>query len=80
MANIQLPTGKTIQISLYDFLFRINDDEVHLFFQSCIADDLGTFIEDPFANKAVLGKLEFEDDSLPEEIPLDEDALDKYDD
>lgn len=73
MANIQLPTGKTINISLYDFLFRVSDDEVDIFFQSCIADDLGSFIEDPFSNAGgQSGRVETEEDVPIEEIPAEE--------
>lgn len=77
MANIQLPTGKTINIPLYTFLFEIKDDEVDLFFQSCIADDLGTFIEDPFSGRGIVGKLEVDEpNEVPEEVPLDQDISD----
>jgi hypothetical protein len=65
--NIQLPTGKTISVSVYEYLFVLKEDEIDLFYQSCIADDLGVYIEDAFSSKAIAGRLEF-DDELPEEI------------
>jgi hypothetical protein len=73
MPNIQLPTGKTIYLSTYTFLFEIKDEEVDLFYQSCVADDLGSFIEDPFAGRSVLGLLEVDEPAdLPEETPANE--------
>lgn len=77
MANIQLPTGKTINIPIAQFLFGIKDDEVDLFFQSCIADDLGTFLEHPFANNAARGFVEVEDEPVIEEIPQEEEEIEE---
>ena len=59
--NISLPTGKVLSISVYEYLFLIPEEEVDLFFQSCIADDLGTIIEDPFSNREYFGKLEIDE-------------------
>lgn len=53
-------------MSVYEFLFVLKDDEVDLFYQSCVADDLGNFIEDPFADKSIKGKLEVDE---PAPIP-----------
>lgn len=64
--NIQLVTGKTISVSSYEWLFMLKEEDVDEFFQSCIADDLGIDIENPFSNKIIHGKLEIED--LPEPI------------
>jgi hypothetical protein len=72
MANIQLPTGKTINIPIAQFLFGIQDDEVDLFFQNCIADDLGSHVENPFANSSSRGIVQVEDEPEIEEAPLDE--------
>lgn len=47
--NIQLPTGLTISVSAYEYLFLLKEDEVDMFFQECIADNLGSYIEDPFS-------------------------------
>lgn len=61
MPNIQLATGKTIYVSSYEYYFGIEDDCVESFFQSCIADDLGSFVENPFNNSPVIsGKLEID--------------------
>lgn len=62
--NISLPTGKVLSISVYEYLFLIPEDEIDMFFQSCIADDLGTMIDDPFSNKEYFGKLEI--DEIPD--------------
>lgn len=76
MPNIQLPTGKTIYVSTYDFLFVLKDDEVHLFYQSCVADDLGNFVEDPFSNTGLKGSLEVDEEPTIEEIPQVEEGKD----
>lgn len=62
MISIQLPTGKTIAISVYDYYFVLKEDEVDNFYQSCIADDLGEEINNPFSNKASTGKIEVDED------------------
>jgi len=49
--NIQLPTGNTISVSAYEYYFILKEDEIDLFYQSCIADDLGTYIDNPFSNR-----------------------------
>ena len=59
--NIQLPTGKTLSVSLYDYLFVLKEEDVDLFYQSCIADDLGEQINNPFSNRASTGKIQVED-------------------
>jgi hypothetical protein len=61
MPNIQLATGKTIYVSSYEYYFGIDDENAESFFQSCIADDLGSFVENPFNNSPVIsGRLEIE--------------------
>lgn len=69
MPNIQLPTGKTIYIPIQTFLFDIKDDEIDLFYQTCIADDLGTFVEDPFSQRGMKGdvKVNETEETVPEE-------------
>lgn len=52
MINIQLPTGTTIMMSAYDFFFGIEEKDIDIFYQSCIADNMGSFVEDPFSNRA----------------------------
>lgn len=61
MSYIQLKTGKTIYVSTYEYFFKLEEKDVDEFFQSCEADDLGTFIEDPFSSRIVRGTLEIED-------------------
>lgn len=58
MPNINLPTGKTIYVSTYEFYFLLQDEDVDLFYQSCMADDLGTFVDNAFSNRTVEGRLE----------------------
>lgn len=65
--NVQLPTGKTISISVYEWLFVLKEEDVDQFFQSCMADDLGIELENPFSNKIVHGKLDIEE-PVPEEV------------
>lgn len=64
--NIQLSTGNTIYISCYEYLFVLKDEDVELFYQQCIADDMGVYIDNPFSNRAMQGKI-VEDDSDTEE-------------
>lgn len=61
MPNISLPTGKVIYISIHEWLFQLEEKNVDEFYQNCIADDLGTFIEDPFSLRVPHGKLEVEE-------------------
>lgn len=61
--NIQLSTGKTITISSYEYFFILKDEEIDIFYQSCIADDLGMHIDDPFSNVSAYGRLEVDDNS-----------------
>jgi len=62
--NIQLPTGNTISVSAYEYYFILKEDEVDLFYQSCIADDLGTYIDNPFSNKSYSSKLEVDEEDI----------------
>jgi len=73
MPNISLPTGKVIYISTYEYYFQLEEKNVDEFFQNCIADDLGTFIEDPFSHRMSQGRLEVEDiPEIPEMEIIDE--------
>lgn len=74
MPNISLPTGKVIYLSVYEYLFQLEDKDVDAFFQSCIADDLGQFIDDPFSQRIPYGKLEVEEAPEIEEVPVVEDS------
>jgi hypothetical protein len=70
MPNIQLRTGNTIYISVYEYYFKLKDEDMDLFFQSCEADNLGVLIEDPFSNKIQMGVLEKEAEEIPDEDSL----------
>lgn len=63
--NIQLPTGKTITVSTYEYLFLLKDEDMEEFYQQCMADNLGVYVENPFSNKISKGRIEMED--LPED-------------
>jgi hypothetical protein len=68
MPNISLPTGKVIYLSVYEYYFELQDKDVDNFFQSCVADDLGTYEDNPFANRATPGRLEVEEaPDIPDE-------------
>lgn len=70
--NLQLQTGKTISISAYEYYFALKEEDIDLFFQSCIADDLGIELNNPFSNKSSIGRLDFEEDlqELGEDISI----------
>lgn len=77
MPNIQLRTGNTIYVSTYEYYFKLEDKDIDLFFQSCEADDLGVYIEDPFSFKMARGRLKIEEEEIPdisEEMNIDEDT------
>jgi hypothetical protein len=61
MPLIELPTGKTLYVSTYDYFFSLEEEDMDEFYQNCIADNLGVEIQNPFAMKSVEGKLEVED-------------------
>lgn len=60
--NINLPTGKTIFISAYEYFFVLKEEDVDAFFQSCIADDLGEEINNPFSNRFASDKIAVDDE------------------
>lgn len=60
--NIQLPTGKTINVSTYEYLFVLTDSDMDNFYQMCIAANVGEYIENPFHNSADFGKIEVEEE------------------
>lgn len=69
MINVQLPTGKTISVSVFDYYFILKEEEVDQFFQNCIADNLGEEINNPFVNRGSTGKIA----TIEEEIePIEE--------
>lgn len=70
MIPIQLSTGKTIYVSTYAYYFILKDEDMALFYESCIADDLGDFVEHPFTNSQ-FGKVEVDtiiDAENPEDL------------
>lgn len=76
MPNISLPTGKVIYVSTFEYYFMLDEEAVDMFFQSCIADDLGIEVQNPFSNKCSSGELEI-DEYQDIEIP-DLKDYDKY--
>lgn len=47
---VNIPTGKTINISVYEYLFVWKDEDMDEFYQMCIAEDLGNHLENPFSS------------------------------
>lgn len=67
--NIQLPTGTTITMSVYEYFFLLDDKDVDLFYQSCIAENIGVYIENPFSNGYSLhSKIEVNVEDEPDEL------------
>lgn len=66
--RVNLPNGKTVEVNTSEW-FAMNDAEVEEFYQSCMADDLGIAIENPFSSK----KNEKLDIDIEEEPEVDED-------
>lgn len=64
MPNISLPTGKVIYLSVYEWLFQLEEKDIDAFYQSCIADDLGTYEDNPFSQRVHQGRLEVEDSPI----------------
>ena len=67
MPNISLITGKVIYVSCWEYYFKLKEEDVDEFFQSCIADDLGVQVEYPFSNKSPFTILEI-DEIVDEDI------------
>lgn len=65
MPNIQLRTGNTIYVSTYEYYFKLDEKDIDLFFQSCEADNLGIYIDNPFSNAHCDGRVD------PPDIPED---------
>lgn len=74
MPNISLPTGKVIYLSVYEWLFQLDESTIDEFYQSCIADDLGNFIDDPFSQRKHHGKIEVDDTPEIEELRVLDEA------
>ena len=66
--NIQLATGNTISMSCYEYYFVLKDEDMEEFYQSCIADNLGIEINDPWSGRASMGRIEFEEPPQEDEI------------
>ena len=60
--KIQLPSGNTVTVSTYDWLFNLDDKDVGEFLQSCVADELGTYIHNPFSDGPSLSTKEEEEE------------------
>jgi hypothetical protein len=60
--NVNLPTGKTICVSVFEYYFILKEEDVDAFFQSCIADDLGEELNNPFSARPA-GKIEVEEET-----------------
>ncbi len=60
-------------MSVYEYFFILKDEDMDAFYQSCIADDLGTELNNPFSNKSSMGKLEIPETPEIEDV---EDLLD----
>lgn len=65
MPNIQLDTGMTIWVSTFEYYFKLKDEDMELFFQSCKADNLGIYIDNPFSGSRFMGKIEEEKEDIP---------------
>ena len=64
---VSLPTGNVIHISMYEFLFLIPEDRVDEFYQQLVAENAGIPApDDPFSNRAIKTRLEWED--VPEVV------------
>ena len=37
-----------MNVSTYEWLFKLEDDEIEDFYKSCMADELGSYIDNPF--------------------------------
>lgn len=72
MPNISLPTGNVIYLTVYEWLFVLQEEQVDEFYQQLIAENAGIPApEDPFSNRAHIGKLEVEDIPDIDEMDID---------
>lgn len=67
--NIQLPTGKTVHISIVEFL-ALEDNEVGIFYQELMADDSGDFLENPFSPLRPQRDIQIETPDVDEDISI----------
>jgi len=51
--RVQLPNGLTIEVSVIDYLFILEEEDMDLFYQECMADNLGIDIVNPFSRKNI---------------------------
>lgn len=68
--NINLPTGNTISVSYFEWLFILKDEDIPGFYQSCMADNLGVYIENPFSKRNLHDKIHV-DEELEDDINLE---------
>jgi len=68
--NIQLPTGKTVSVSVYEYYFILKEEDVAMFYQDCIADDLGVNVENPFYGMAPSARLDIQEEEELEIINI----------
>jgi hypothetical protein len=68
MPNINLPSGNTIWVSTYEYYFKLDEKDVEAFFQSCMADNLGIYIDNPFSGRISMGKLDTEETEEPPDL------------
>lgn len=73
MINVELPTGKTISMTAFEYYFMLEEKDVDEFYQSCMADDLGEHIDNPFSGRVIRGRLEI--DEIPDIVVEEEDIL-----
>ncbi len=67
--NIQLPTGKTVHVSIVEFL-SLEDKEVEIFYQELIADDSGDFMENPFSPIKPQKDIRIDTEEEPDEFSI----------
>lgn len=65
MPNIQLETGNTVYFPS-EYYYSIPDEKMHEFFQACMADNLGVYIDSPFSNLRDEKTIEEEEPNLDE--------------
>lgn len=63
--NVNLPNGNTISMSVYEYFFLLEDEDMDEFYQSCLADNAGVYINNPFSN-IERGKLDIDDEEEEE--------------
>lgn len=70
MPNIQLRTGNTIYVSTYEYYFKLEEKDMDIFYQSCEADNLGIYIDNPFSNAHFDGAID-EETEIPDNTAIE---------